>query len=234
MDELNEILSEVKNSGVNILEGIMIDHHPWIRYLEEIVKSNKYGKLNKTKTHISYQLFKDDSYRFKKECGGSVFWDESFLWSHLLQHVGVIELDKIEAQIKFNEPNGIDVEFQSNIQMVNGLKSEALFSYQRPFEFTHWLYFDKMEIKLRNFIRPLFGNVPVIIHISNQSGFTKEVKIEYEDCFKNQLEFFCEMLQGKKNNRPISEITERIEFQDRIYSKAMEMHNGKLQNKNIE
>lgn len=221
LNEWKDISSTIEKEGVHILEGIMVDHHPWIRYLQDIVKSNKYGLLRKTETHICYQLSKDESYRFNNRFGGGVFWDESFLWSHLLQRIGVLETLNIYAKLQFDIPNGVDIEFSAKVEMVNGLYSEAIFSYQRPFEFTHWLFFDNMVLKLRNFIRPLFAKVPVIIEIYNHSGYYKQVKIAYEDFFQNQLEYFCDVIIGNKVNKPFLEIRDRVEFQEKVYNTAI-------------
>jgi predicted dehydrogenase len=54
-DQLFEIKEVVEKNRVHLLEGIMVQHHPWQQKIIDMVNSDNLGKICSTKTEICFQ-----------------------------------------------------------------------------------------------------------------------------------------------------------------------------------
>lgn len=70
IEEFNEIKKVMEDKGILLLEGIMIQHHPWQKKIKEIIDAGIYGRLKSIKTHLTFQFNERGNYRFFPENGG--------------------------------------------------------------------------------------------------------------------------------------------------------------------
>lgn len=219
--EAERIRGAVRESRVELLEGVMTQHHPWESRLRAIVAEERLGSLVAVKTALTFRLARSENYRFSRRNGGGVFLDESCYWLRLLQVLGLLPLERLEYEA--DVPDGCEVETSCGVRAVGrgGVAVEAIFSYERPYEATHLLVFSEGTARIRNFLAPSLGDFRIRIEMANSSG-EKEVELfERENYFANQLDFFARVVRGERDNVSLDESIERIRAMEAVACSAM-------------
>jgi NDP-hexose-3-ketoreductase len=224
IEEFDAIEAAVGTHGVPVLEAVMVQHHPWQKKLREIVETGIYGNIKSIRTTLTLQFRQEDNpdnYRFFPDRGGGAFFDLGTYWIQFVQICLGLQPDAIAAQAIFNKPDGVDVAFEALLRFSNGAIAEFDCSFDRPFEANHWLELEKAHIEIRNFFRPLFGIQAMSIDIHHlENGETEKIKFTVQNYYINQLEFFLEIVEGKKENIPLAQTRERIKIIQEISNLA--------------
>lgn len=224
IEEFDTIAAAVETYNVPLLEAVMVQHHPWQKKLREIVETGIYGNIKSIQTSLTLQFSEADNpgnYRFSPEQGGGAFLDLGTYWIQLVQICLGLQPDAIAAQAIFNKPNGVDLAFQARLTFPNGAIAEFDCSFDRPLEANHWLELEKAHIKIRNFFRPLFGIQSMSLDVHHlDTGETEIIKFPVQNYYVNQLEFFLQMLEAKKENIPLAKTRERVKIIEEIYNLA--------------
>ena len=223
IEEFDAIEKVVNENKIYLLEAIMVQHHPWQKEIRKIIETKIYGKLQSIKTHFTYQLREKnkDSYRFFPEKGGGVFFDNGPYWIQFVQSCIGLEPKSFEGISNFNGPNGTDWNFEGRMVFSDGVYAEFLASYELPYEAIHWLQFEKIKIRIRNFSRPAFGNYKLYIdnyHID--TGEKEKISFPSQNYYFNQLNFFLRVIEGKENNISLNSSRERVNIMEKIYNFA--------------
>jgi dTDP-3,4-didehydro-2,6-dideoxy-alpha-D-glucose 3-reductase len=221
-----EDFKEVKNccerNNVKLLEAIMVQHHPWQKYLTSLVKSKKYGNLKTITTSISFvprNNFKDN-YRTVQEAGGGVFFDLAPYWLQFLQCFGSITEAVYSGESGFDGPNGCDWTFNSKLIFTSGIKCFFEGSFEKPYKVTHELEFENAVIKMNDFYRANFGNLKVSLSIfEKEKGSEQKVFFEPQNYYVNQLNYFLQLLDGIQGD-DTDKTLERILILEKIYESA--------------
>jgi predicted dehydrogenase len=219
--DFEEIEKAVMNNGIYILEGLMVQHHPWQQKIKEIIQSGIYGRIKSIKTHACYMLDDNDSFRLDPVKGGGVFFEEGILWCQLTQLC--LGLDPISTTSKsfFREPDGADVTFKARMNFSNDVYSELLCSYERPYEANHWFQFEKAHLKIRNFWRPTFGFFKIKFEINNlQTNQNEKIIFSPQNYYNDQLIFFIQVLKGDKKNISLKSSFERIAMMEKLFNNS--------------
>lgn len=223
--EFAEIEKANVNDKIHILEGLMVQHHPWQETMKSMVDDKRYGRLNHMDSTIcivpKYDL--TQNYRSVPEKGGGSFNDLGCYWLQLLQKtVGLAPVECI-GKSSFDGPNGCDLTFEARLQYADGFYASVVTSFERPYKASHTLYFEQATVTINDFFRASLGNYKIAIKIENHKALSSE-KIYYEpqNYYANQLSFFHEVIAGGKQNLPLSDSYERISLSELIYQSAKE------------
>lgn len=219
--EMIEVMDAVRKNNVFLLEGVMVQHHPWQAKIREFVQKEEYGSLLTVTTRLTFRLPRDQNYRFRSEKGGGVFWDESCYWCQFLQTLGYLNPVKVRGYSAFDGPHGIDTTFEASMTLTDGLASDLLCSYDMPYDATHILTFENAKMRVRNFLAPSMGNFKIKIDIAPlDTDLKNTIVFEPENYFYNQLKFFTDVIKGEKKNIPLETSYQRIEIMEKIYQQA--------------
>jgi predicted dehydrogenase len=219
--EMIKVMDAVKKNNVFLLEGVMVQHHPWQAKIKEFVQKKAYGNILTVTTRLTFILPRDQNYRFMPEKGGGIFWDESCYWCQFLQTLGDLSPVKVSGYSTFNGPNGIDTTFEASMALKDGLSCDLLCSYEMPYDATHILTFENAKMRIRNFLAPSMGNFKIKIDIAPLDTDLRDMIVfEPENYFYNQLRFFTDVIKGEKENIPLETSYQRIEIMERIYNQA--------------
>ncbi|KTD86636.1 Gfo/Idh/MocA family protein [Paenibacillus etheri] len=229
-EEVKEIEKTASENHVHVLEALMVQHHPWQKELKDIIGSQKYGKLKKIKTRISFEImggkFEADNYRFQPENGGGCFIDESSYWLQFIQYMVGLHPSDYKGSSKFDGVNGCDWNFDAFLTYADGVQAEFNASFDRASNATHWLEFENGEIKIHNFFKPCYGKYKIKFNIQDhQTGEHSIMEFLPENYYVNQMKFFVDVIQGKAENISLKESFERIDMMRKIYHSVKETLN---------
>jgi dTDP-3,4-didehydro-2,6-dideoxy-alpha-D-glucose 3-reductase len=219
-EDAARISRAVQENNVFLLEGVMTQHHPWERGLIALVKEQRLGKLKGIKTVQTFRLNDKNSFRFMREYGGGVFFDESCYWLRLLQALELFPLQKIQCEADPSFNGQVDTTCKIRAEARGGVDVEALFSYDMPYEAVHFFTFTEGTARIRNYLAPSLGDFRIRIetrHASGNDTGKETITFTPDNYFYRQLAFFAEVIEGKNENIPLSQSTERIDIMSGIH-----------------
>jgi predicted dehydrogenase len=210
-------------NNVYLLEAMMVQHHEWQSAIKQIIDEGMYGILRKTDTRLSfipkYDLIKN--YRSQPDKGGGSFYDMSPYWLQFLQSFRDIKKAEYDGNSQFNGPNKSDVTFDASLQFPDGMIATFEASFEKPYQASHTLIFDNATLFVEDMFRAITGRFKIALTIKNQLTNTIEKKyFSPSNYYENQLNFFTDVMQNKKDNVPIEQSFERIDIMTKIYQHA--------------
>ncbi|HEX9060125.1 MAG TPA: Gfo/Idh/MocA family oxidoreductase [Clostridia bacterium] len=223
LKELDEMKEACLKRNVHLLEGLMVQHHPWQEYIKEAIFDRRYGKLINTNTQISF-IPKDNfsgNYRSRPEYGGGTFYDLASYWIQFLQCIGDINSADYDGNSDFKGPNGCDWTFHGHLNFYDGCHSNFTASFEMPYTAKHEMRFEKAVLTVEDFFRANLGNYKINITIEElNEGATHKVSFPPQCYYTNQLLFFYDVITGQRTNIDIEESYERQALMENIYCKA--------------
>ncbi len=225
-NEFDLIFKEYENKNIKILEGVAIQHHPWQLAIKDIVDSGKYGKLKeiKTDTCIVLKDNNENNYRRFPERGGGAFYDLGCYWLQFLQLITGANPEVYNGFSKFDGPNNCDWTFNASAEYKAGLKSNFTASFKLPYKVEQLLEFEKATVKVHDFFRACLGNYKIKFSIENkEDGLVETHSFEAQNYYINQLNFFVEIINGKKEERYniyLRQSYDRVKLIENIYKSA--------------
>lgn len=222
-EELIELEEVCSRNNVYFLEAVMVQHHPWEAEIKSIIDENKYGKLNKIKTVMCNNFSKEDdkNYRLHPKYGGGILFDEGPYWLQFLQYIIGLDYDSYSGQSDFDGPNGCDFTFNADIKFHNGVEAEFKCSFGGPVQASHRLEFDHAVITVKNLFRCCYGKYKIKIRVNDLiTGEKSVISFEPKCYYIDQLMFFSQVIDGKKDNIPIKQTYERISIINKLYESA--------------
>lgn len=210
--------SLIAKSKIYLLEGIMVQHHPWQDVIKRLVSSKKHGILRKIETFFTFNLGNYNykkSYKFNPKKGGGCFYDNAPYWSQILQQFTRLKPTKIKIDNCSKAGIGYIENIDVSVEFANGLISKFSSSYNKEYNASHYFFFDKALIKVRNFTRPCFGNQKLILEVivGNEK---QRIIFSPENYYANQLNHFLKVIKNQERPIPIEQSIERIEFFEKI------------------
>ena len=209
-------------NNICLLEALMVQHHPWVSKIQEIIKNGKYGEIKVIETEFCFIIKEQNinSYRYYPELGGGVFFDTSIYWLHLVQICLGLSPIFYNGISKFDGPNRIDQEFTAKMSFENGAEAKFYTSYRKPYVANHTIKFDNAELFIRMFTRPLFGHYHLYFKIIRKDGEIETVVFPAQNYYYNQLNFFIDVINNSCFNISLKESFERISMMRSIYNLA--------------
>ncbi len=220
--EFCEIEKHYNNADVQLLEGIMVQHHPWQDTIKEIIESNRYGKLNKidTKICIIPKGNLEENYRGDPEKGGGSFYDLGCYWLQFLQTVTPFEWVSYDSKSNFSGPNGIDMTFEAHLKFKDEIKSSFVSSFEKPYAVNHIMEFENAVITIKDFFRASLGNYKITIKVQETNGNIEKISFSPQNYYTNQLKYFIDILSDSTQKISIKPSGERVKLIEDLFIKA--------------
>jgi dTDP-3,4-didehydro-2,6-dideoxy-alpha-D-glucose 3-reductase len=216
-----EIENHVNKNKVHLLEGLMVQHHPWQKKVFEILKSGMYGKIIATTTVICFESkYSTDNYRLYPSFGGGIFWDVGSYWVQFLQKCISAPILTVRGFSRFDGPNRIDQDFEAKIDFTENIQSTFSASFHQPFTARHTVVLDKAMITIGNFLRPAIRKSALTITITDNNNKRESITFKPECFYESQLSFFHDVLTGENENISLETMCERISIMEKIYGSA--------------
>ncbi len=221
--EFQSVKSACEKNGVHLLEGLMVQHHPWQSCISQYIQNRRLGCLKKIDTKISFIPKYDinDNYRAHPEYGGGSFYDLAPYWIQFVQSILGLDTVSFEGKSDFSGPNSCDFTFSAKMRFGKDIEANFLASFEMPYEASHEILFEKGSIKIENFFRANMGKHKMSLNIEDrESGTAEEVGFPPQNYYINQLEFFSDVIKGDRKNIDIDESGERVKMMEAIYNNA--------------
>jgi predicted dehydrogenase len=222
-DEFSGMKKAAKDNGVALLEAVMAQHHPWQDHVRLIEDEGRLGPLREIRTSIHF-IPKDNfngNYRSFPDMGGGVFYDLGAYWLQMTQKLTSVKDASYKGVSRFDGPNGCDWSFEAGLNTQAGVVSRFEGSFEKPYRAGHELIFESGRIEMHNVFGGNLGHHKLKLNINDHGKGTEEThEFEPQNYYENQLNFFAEVILGKRKNIPLSETSERIELMEKIYSQA--------------
>jgi NDP-hexose-3-ketoreductase len=210
-------------SRIQLLEGIMVQHHPWQSYIKQFIGEHSLGSLQKINTQISFIPKYDlkDNYRSHPEYGGGCFFDLAPYWLQFIQSIMGLEPDAAEGWSAFDGVNRCDFTFSARMEFPDGVEANFRASFEQPYAATHEMIFEDGRLKVENFFAANLGNRKITLQVENwRSGGGDVVEFPPQNYYRNQLLFFTQVLKGVANNIDLRESGQRVKIMEEIYRNA--------------
>lgn len=225
-NEFDIVLDAYYKNKAHLLEGVMIQHHPWQKWVKEFILNKSLGDLVKIDTKICINKSQEieNGYNKTPSEGGGCFIDLNCYWLQFLQHIIGLNVKDIDANSEFRSPNGCDLTFTASINIDN-IKSNVICSYELPYKVEHILDFENGSIRVADFFRSNLGNYKLKIYITDYRTDKKTKRIfDPQWYYKNQLRYFYNVITGVENECDIQLSGERIALMEQIYNVAKDNH----------
>ncbi|WP_028561003.1 Gfo/Idh/MocA family protein [Paenibacillus pinihumi] len=222
-DELAKLMAVQSAVQLPVLEGLMVQHHPWQQELRRMVEERSYGCVTEVKSYIAvpFQDPQQLNYRSLPECGGGVFYDLGCYWLQFIQAVFGLDLEGFNAQSAFDGPNGCDWSFRAELNLAGGIRAELLTSFELPAGSRHTIEFERAAVTVEHFFRPSMGSYKLAIRIEHKgSGKTEKISFDAQNYFTNQLAFFSDIIDGNRDNIPLQDSLARIGLLEKLMQHA--------------
>lgn len=222
--EFEAISAVCEKNRVHLLEGIMVQHHPWQHYLKQFIQQESLGCLRQVVTRISFipQYDINSNYRAYPQYGGGCFFDLGPYWVQFIQSILGLEVNSLEGRSDFGGIHQADISFQAKMFFPREIEASLLASFERPYEASHELIFEKGKVKVDNFFKPNMGRHTLKLHIENNKLRQNEtIEFPPQNYFINQLEFFVAAVKGMIPNIDIRDSGQRVRVMELIYQDAL-------------
>jgi predicted dehydrogenase len=169
VDELAEL--EFAAEDVQVFEAVATAGHPWQETVRGFVDDGSYGALRSVETRMTFAVPAPGGYRDRPELGGGIFYDCASYWLQALQATVGLD-DDLEAAgaSDFDGPNGVDYSFRATLRWPDGAEAVLVCNFGHQHVADHIFTFEHAVIKVRNFLRPMAGAVPINLVIVPTDG----------------------------------------------------------------
>ncbi|WP_248925704.1 Gfo/Idh/MocA family protein [Paenibacillus hamazuiensis] len=225
---------ELAGSGVIVLEGMMVRHHPWQRELTRIVHEQTYGRLLRMNTEmfIPFKSPPEGNYRCFPEKGGGVWNDLGCYWLQLVQLLPGLDRSRvrdIRGASEFAGPRGCDWTFEAALAYADGTSASFAASFERPYRTRHVLETEHAVLTINDFFRANVGRYKITIKVEDHDGRPLDsIVFEPMHYYENQLKYFRDALlepePGPAPHMLLRESFERVRWLEEIRECACRIH----------
>ncbi len=219
--ELDAVAEAAAANSVHVSEAIMCRHHPWQAQVRRLIDDRAYGELEHVRTEFTFPFSDAGSYRLQPRPGSGVFHDVGSYWLQFVQLCAGLSATAVEGVSEFSGAGGVDTTFEAQLELSNGVETEFLGSFERPYRATHWLRFERARVRIRNFLQPRPGPYAVRLDVHDtQTGERSSTICGPEDHYLRQLEAFARLVAGPVEGRQLAASRERTEVMAAVYASA--------------
>ncbi|WP_426446097.1 Gfo/Idh/MocA family protein [Paenibacillus sp. S-38] len=220
--EVRAIQEAAQRHGVHVLEGLMVQHHPWQAAVKDLIDGGSYGRLLEIGTRISYlpRAGFETSYRSFPELGGGAFQDLGCYWLQFLQAAVGLDAESYAGRSSFAGPNGCDWTFEAELGYPGGLKASTVISFEKPYKASHTLIFEEAAVSADDFFRPNLGYRMGLKITERSTGETLKRFWEEQSYYAGQLIYFSDVVEGLREPANLEATAARIAAGERIYRSA--------------
>jgi predicted dehydrogenase len=184
-EELDEVAFAAE--GVQVFEAVASAGHVWQKTVRGFIADETYGALRSVETRMTFAVPAVGGYRDQPSLGGGIFYDCASYWLQALQ--ATVGLDEVEASgsSSFDGPNGVDRDFRATLRWPGGAEAVLECDFGDQHVADHVFTFAEAVVKVRSFLRPMAGPVPVNLVITPTNGDRKVLGFPATSYYEQQL-----------------------------------------------
>lgn len=213
-DEVASLASAATTSGVHVVEAVPTAGHPWQRS----VAGTRWGRLRAVRTRIRFGL-PSGGYRLNPELGGGIFLDAASYWLQAVQ--ATAGLGGARGRGRKAGIGGVDVAFTARLELPGDVSAVLECAFDEKHVAEHEYRFEHASVRVRNFLRPTVGALPLNLAVRWADGRTEIESFPAVSYYNEQLRRFHAIVTG--GARPdLSDAAERIALMAEIHEHAEE------------
>ncbi len=212
--EAEELSFAAENTRV--FEAVATAGHPWQSTVQEFIDSSRYGVLRSVATRMTFAVPAPGGYRDRPELGGGIFYDCASYWLQALQATIGLGPTAYEGRSTFDGPNGVDRDFEASVRWASGAEATLTCAVGAEHVAEHLFTFDDATVKLRNFLRPVLGAVPLNLVVTTTSGEREVIGFPPTAYYEHQLARILDC-----DDDDLAAALPRIELMEAIYTDAL-------------
>lgn len=214
-----------EHAGVCLQEAIMAAHHPWTGALPGLADSHGLGALREIRSRIVFDRPGDLGYRAYPELGGGAFLDTAPYWLQMLQACRGLDVAGVRAVSAFDGPHGTDTEFEAELDYGDGTTATLHCGLSGPYRADHVFAFDGGDIRVRDFLLPSRGRLPLNVFVRPEGRRRGTVGFDPVDYFERQLAAFADLTAAPGRAADVlDEAVERAILTERVQLSALRAH----------
>ncbi|MEV8375749.1 Gfo/Idh/MocA family oxidoreductase [Kribbella sp. NPDC056861] len=202
-------------TDVKVFEAVATIGHPWQQTVHDFIHEEPYGPLLTATTRVTFAVPAPGGYRDQPELGGGIFFDAASYWLQAVQ--ATIGLDPVTAEghSEFDGPNGVDRSFEAKLRWATGVEATLTAEVGPQHVSDHVFTFERATVKLRNFLRPVAGAVPLNLIVTPTEGDRQVIGFPAVAYYERQL---ARILDSTTDD--LAAAVPRIILMDEIYADA--------------
>ncbi|MCP2163167.1 Gfo/Idh/MocA family protein [Goodfellowiella coeruleoviolacea] len=218
--ELHALRRAAADGGVRLLEAVMTAHHPWQAVVRGMIASRELGELLSVTTHITFDIPPGAGYRFRPELGGGALFDTAAYWLQAVQATVGLGGATAEGHSDFSGPHGVDVAFTAHLSWPSGVRATLHAGLAGPYRADHEFTFSGGVVRLRNFLRPSAGALPVNLIVLPHDGPRRVESFRPLGYFAAQLDRVLSTLDQPGTDE-VARSAERVALMEDAYLDAL-------------
>jgi predicted dehydrogenase len=203
-------------TDVKVFEAVATADHPWQQTVHNFIHEETYGRLVKAETRVRFAVPAAGGYRDRPELGGGIFFDAASYWLQAVQATMGLDPVAAEGRSDFDGPNGVDRSFEASLRWATGVEATLTADVGEQHVSDHVFTFERATVKLRNFLRPVAGAVPLNLIVTPTDGDRQVIGFPAISYYERQL---TRILDSTIDD--LDAATPRIALMDQIYSDAL-------------
>jgi predicted dehydrogenase len=209
-----------ERAQVCLAEAVMAAHHPWFGAVPELARD--LGALREIRTQLAFDRRDNLGYRAYPELGGGAFTDTAPYWLQMLQACRGLVVSHARARSAFDGPNGTDSELEAEVGYGDGVTATLRCGLSGPYRADHVFAFDGGEIRVRNFMLPARGRLPLNVFVRPEGGRASTVGFEPVDYYERQLADFAALAADPGRSAAVlDEAVQRVALTERLLLTAL-------------
>jgi predicted dehydrogenase len=217
--EFAEIAEAATVSGVHMIEAVPTAGHPWLSEVRAMITDQRYGPLRSMRTVIRFAIPTPGSYRERTELGGGIFLDCATYWLHAVQTTIGLSGARGSGRSEFDGPNGVDRLFEAALHWDDNVKSALNCEVGEGHAAEHEFTFATASVRVRGFLRPTAGALPLNLVIQHGDGTKRIHGFEPVSYYERQMDRIRAIVftgsSGDEVN--LTAAGERVAMTDAIY-----------------
>jgi predicted dehydrogenase len=199
-----------------VVEAVATAGHPWQDTVRSFVDDNRYGVLRSVRTRMTFAVPAPGGYRDRPELGGGIFYDCASYWLQALQATIGLGPTAYRGFSAFDGPNGVDRDFEASLHWDSGAEATLTCAVGADHVAEHLFTFDRATVRLRNFLRPVLGAVPLNLVVTPADGEREVIGFPPTAYYEHQLARIAD-----EAGEDLAHAVPRIELMEAIYQDAL-------------
>ncbi|KAF4410835.1 Gfo/Idh/MocA family protein [Streptomyces lycii] len=195
-DELDGIRRAALAGGVLVTEAVPTAGHAWQPAVRAMIRDGRHGRLRSVRTRIRFGVPAPGSYRDRPELGGGVFLDSAAYWLQAVQATAGLAGATGSGRALLTGPYGADREFEARLDWADGRSAELRCEVGERHLAQHEFVFEAARVRLRNFLLPAAGALPLNLVVEHDDGTKKVLSFPPVAYYDSQLDRVRALLRG--------------------------------------
>ncbi|TDB78335.1 Gfo/Idh/MocA family protein [Micromonospora sp. KC723] len=222
--QLAEIVEVASTASVQVVEAVPTEGHEWQAAVRTLITDQTYGRLRSVRTEMCFGPPAAGSYRDRPELGGGIFLDTASYWLQAVQATVGLAGAVGHGQVDASGPHGADRAFRAGLVWADGAEAELVCRIGNRHVAEHVFVFESASVRLRNFLRPVAGALPLNLVVTTADGGRTVRSFAPRAYYDTQLDRLRALLTAPAGDAAVVPAAERIALMATIHAHATFAH----------